>query len=94
MKSNENGLIQLILVLGIVLLLGAIGWFVVNNKKQQVDTLPVPSDYQTQYQQASDKVAPIEDKQDLDSASAEVDGVSTAEFDAELQKIDSDLNSF
>lgn len=50
MKTNEKGLVQLILILGVIFLLGAIGWFVVNNKKQQVDTLPVPSGYQTQYQ--------------------------------------------
>lgn len=96
MKTNQKGIIQIFLILGITLALGAIIWVLVttpgNDKVSEI--VPVPAGYQDSYNEGSDGVPQIEDNADFQSVSASLDTVSTAELDAELEKLDSDISSF
>lgn len=97
MKTNQKGLIQIFLILGITLALGAIIWVIAttpkNNKVSEVPPV-VPAGYQDSYTAGADAVPPIDDNADFQSVATSIDTISTAEMDAELQKLDGDISSF
>jgi hypothetical protein len=96
MKTNQKGIIQIFLILGITLALGAIIWVLATTPKDNKisEVLPVPSGYQNSYSEGANEIPSIDNTSDFQTVSASLDTVSTAEMDAELQKLDSDISSF
>lgn len=96
MKTNQKGIIQLLLIIGIVIALGVIGYaiFAKNQSKTSISNIPVPTAYQTQYQQSVDSVAPIQNSSDLGKAAANLDATSTTEIDTSLNALNSASSGF
>ena len=91
MKTNEKGLIQILLVIGILAVLGVIGWVLLSPKKTGSvvqNYLPSPTVNQDQHS------APINNQSDLKNTSASLDSTDTTQMDAELNALDKDLSSF
>lgn len=80
------------LIIGIVLLLGVIGYLVVFQPK----TGNVARNTQTPIEtsQPSATTAPIQNSDDLNTVSASLDSTDSTQLDAELNKLESETSSF
>lgn len=96
MKTNQKGIVQLLLVIGIVVALGVIGYAIYanNQTKTSLSKTKVPKAYQAQYQQSADSVAPIQNSSDLGKAAASLDTTSTTEIDTHLNALNSASSGF
>lgn len=96
METNQKGIIQLLLVIGIVVALGVIGYaiFAKNQTKISLSKISVPTAYQMQYQQSANSVAPIQNSADLGKAANSLDAASTAEIDTHLNALNSASSGF
>ncbi|QQG42114.1 MAG: hypothetical protein HYV90_02250 [Candidatus Woesebacteria bacterium] len=96
MKNNQKGIIQLLLVIGIVAVLTFIGYllYTQNMQKQKISVSAVPSPYQVQYQKAGDEVAPVKDSSDLTSVDATLDATDITELDTSLNALGSATAGF
>lgn len=95
MKTNQKGLIQILLILGIVVVLGVIGWVLTSSpKKTELSNTQVPTQYQTDYTEGSTEVMEITDSEDLGTVASSLESDTDAEFEAELKKLESDLAAF
>lgn len=97
MKTNQKGVIQIVLVVGILIAIGVIG-FVMYNQKQLKDlsskVTNVPDAYKSDYQQSSDEVTLINDSEDLTIVDTTLETSNTTEIETELKSLDSDLAAF
>ena len=96
-KTNQQGLVQILLILGIVAAVGVIGYVLFNQskiKKESLKIVNVPEAYKSQYQESSDQVTQINDSGDLAKTSETLEVTDTTEIDSELSQLDSDLSSF
>lgn len=97
MKTNQKGIVQIVLIVGILIALSIVG-FVLYNQKQLKDQASqitsVPDSYKSEYQQSASEVTPINNPDDLDNAQTALEASDTTEIDAELKSLDTDLSSF
>lgn len=91
----QKGIVQILLIVGIVAALGVIGYVIYN---QRINSLvnsdlynpnAVPTQYQSQYTQSGQAVAPIHDSKDLNSASGSLDNTDVSQIDVELKALNS-----
>lgn len=96
----QKGVIQILLIIGIVAALGVIGYVLYT---QRMNTLPqtsfynpkeVPTQYQTTYQQSGEAVAPINSGSDLNSTTTSLDSTDMTQIDAELNALDTASSGF
>lgn len=89
--ENEKGFIQIVLIAVLLLAIAGVGayyYFVVKPGK----VVPVNTSLAPQYQQAAQNVAPINNANDLNSASANLDGTDTTQIDSQLNQLNSDAS--
>ena len=100
MKKNQKGVIQIILIIGIVAALAVIGYALYLKNKPTLSTTgiynpsAVPSAYQNQYTQSGQAVAPIQNSSDLNSAAASLNSTDTTQLDTQLKALDSASSGF
>lgn len=100
MKTNQKGVIQIVLIIGIVAALAVIGYALYLKSKPSLSTTgvynpsAVPSAYQTQYQQSGQAVAPINNASDLNSAAASLDSTDTTQMNTQLNALNSASSGF
>lgn len=96
MPAGRQGIIQALLVIGILAVLTFIGYILYAQKiqKQQAAVSAIPSPYQVQYQQAGQAVAPIKDTTDLNSASTSLDSADITQLDTHLNALNSASSGF
>lgn len=91
----QKGFIQIVLIAGIVVALAVIGYIFYSQKANSLTTSnlynpsSMPAQYQGQYQQSGQAVAPIQNGSDLNSASASLDSTDTSQIDAQLNALNS-----
>lgn len=87
--NNEKGFIQVLLILGIAVVVGIIGYIILTNGRSSQVAAPVPSPYQAQYNQGAASANQIQSSNDLNTASQNLDSANTAQIDAQLKALDS-----
>lgn len=93
MKNNQRGIVQIILVVGVLALLAFAGYyFYVQKQKSEVSE--VPSAYQAQYEEAGRGVEAVEGSGDLDALLKDLDKESAAGIDTELDALDAASSGF
>ncbi len=86
---NEKGFVQILLILGIAVVVGIIGYMILTNGKSSQVAAPVPSPYQAQYNQGAASANQIQNANDLNTASQGLDSADTAQIDTQLKALDS-----
>ena len=97
MKTNQKGIVQIVLIVGILIALSIVGFVLYNQKQlkdQALQITNVPDSYKSEYQQSASEVTPINNSDDLDNAQTALEASDTTEIDAELKSLDTDLSSF
>ena len=97
MKTNQKGIVQIVLVVGILLAIGVIGFVMYNQqqlKNESARTTSVPEAYKVDYQQSSNEVTAINSSEDLTSTTNTLETSNTTEIETELKSLDSDLAAF
>lgn len=93
--ENQKGFIQILLIIGIVAALGVIGYvFYTQSRTSLTNTSlynpnAVPTQYQAQYNQSGQAVAPIQNSKDLKGAAASLDSTDMTQIDAHLNALNS-----
>ena len=95
-NKNEKGIVSIIILIIVIFVVAGYVIFkaIQVNKSQNSlsNNMPVPTQYGKDYTTSSQKVAPINNKSDLDKTSAEVDSTNTTSLDTELNSLNSDSN--
>lgn len=93
--KQQKGFIQILLIIGIVAALGVIGYvFYTQSRNSLTNTSlynpnAMPTQYQAQYNQSGQVVAPIQNGKDLNSASASLDSTDMTQIDTHLNALNS-----
>lgn len=97
----QKGLVQYLLIIGIVAALGIIGYVLYSQRLSSPLTRSnlynpqaVPTQYQIQYQQSGQAVAPIKNTTDLNSASGSLDSTDVTQIDTQLNALNSASSGF
>jgi len=94
MKS-QSGFIQIILILGIVIVLGMIGYLLITPKKVAVNSIPSVQPVAAPVSETSNpEVGSIKTSKDLNTSSQSLDDLDTAQIDAQLNLLESESSSF
>lgn len=100
MKNQKGFAMVLLIVFVVVAALAVVGLVLYRQKlnsltqNENVNQSAVPAQYQAQYQQSGQSVAPIQDANDLNSASASLDSTDTTQLDTQLNQLNSNASSF
>lgn len=98
--KNEQGLIQILLVIGIVAALGVIGYTIYSQKVNSLSQTGVynpqtlPTSYKATSQESGQVIAPVNNNEDLNSVSANLDTTDITQIDSELGALDSASSGF
>lgn len=99
-QKYQKGIVQILLVIGIVVVLGVIGYVLYS---QKMNSLPktsfynpaaVPTQYQTTYQQSGQAVAPIKNGSDLSSANTSLNSTDMTQLDTQLNALNTASSGF
>lgn len=93
-KDRQKGLVQILLIIGIVVAIGIIGYVLYVQRfgnslttSNLYNPRALPTAYQGSYQTSGQAVAPIQNKKDLDNASASLDLTNTTQIDSEINAL-------
>lgn len=96
----QKGLIQIVLIIGIVAALAVIGYVLYSQKLNSLtggslyNPSSIPAQYQGQYEASGQAVAPIQSSKDLSGASTSLDSTNMTQLDAQLNALNSASSGF
>lgn len=96
----QKGIIQIVLIIGIVAALAVIGYVLYSQKLNSLTNSnlynpgSMPAQYQGEYKASGQAVAPIKDGSDLNSASASLNSTDITQLDAQLNALNSVSSGF
>lgn len=97
MENNQKGFAQVILVIGILVALGVIGFVLYKQNSEklsfQKDTY-VPAAYQSQYDESANSIPSVESSEDLSKVDTTVEATDTTQLDTDLNSLETDLATF
>jgi hypothetical protein len=94
--KNQKGIIQVLLVVGIVAIVILIGYMIYlrNIGKQALSVLPSTSGTPTQNLTVQPTPIPLQNSSDLNTASASLDSTDTSRIDTQLNQLNSATTGF